>query len=185
MRNDLVRCGSFFPFREKIFYKRSELFAIHFSATSTGLDTKQNQNQKQAKSKCGCIRELHNVLLRRYNRYLFFLLKKNCFSINFFNALVAMDSPDMFSSRRHPKHSTAEYCLILFSFLVMFKAEYCFVPFLNKICLVLSSAQCIDSLLSINHSQEAFRCFSIELTFLLLKRRQVSSAYGRKYNHYS
>ena len=86
----------------------------------------------------------------------------------------------MFSSRRHPKHSTAEYCLILFSFLVMFKAGYCFFPFLNKICLVLSSAQCIDSLLSINHSQEAFRCFSIELTFLLLKRRQVSSAYGRK-----
>ena len=88
LRNDLVRCGSFFPFREKIFYKRSELFAIHFSATSTGLDTTQNQNQKQAKWKCSCIRELHNVLLRRYDRYLFFLLKKIVFPLIFLMPLL-------------------------------------------------------------------------------------------------
>ena len=80
----------------------------------------------------------------------------------------------------HPKYSTTEYCLILFSFLVMFKAEYFLFPLLNKINLVLSSPKCIDSLLSINHSQRllksTFRCFFlIELTFSLLKRMQVSA----------
>ena len=110
--------------------------------------------------------------------------KECCFSINFVNALFAMDSPDMFSSRRHLEYSTTEYCLILFSFLVMFTVGYCFFPFLNKIHLVLSSSKCIDSLLSINHSQRllksVFRCFSIELTFSSLERRQVSSAYSLK-----
>ena len=91
-----------------------------------------------------------------------------------------MDSPDRFSSRRHPKYSTTEYCLILFLFLVMFKVGYFFFPFLNKIHLVLSSPKCIGNLFSINHSQRllklTFRCFSIKLTFSLLKRKQVSSA---------
>ena len=54
----------------------------------------------------------------------------------------------MLSSRKYPKYSTAEYCLVLLSFLVMLKEGYCFFPFFNKIRLVLSSPKCIDSLLS-------------------------------------
>ena len=83
----------------------------------------------------------------------------------------------MFSSTRHPKYSKKEYCLILFSFLEMFKEGYCLFPLLNKIHLVLSSPKCICSLLSINNSRRlsksVCRCFSIELIFSLLKRMQV------------
>ena len=61
------------------------------------------------------------------------------------------------------KYSTTEYSLILFSFLVNFKVEYCFFPFLNKIHLALSSPKCIDGLLSISDSQgplkSTYRCF--------------------------
>ena len=111
--------------------------------------------------------------------------KKNfVFPLIFFNALFAINSPDMFSYKRHPKYSTTEYCFILFSFLVMLKAGYIFVPFLNKMHLVLSFPKCIDNLLSINHARRllksTFRCILIELTFSLLKRRQVSSAYSLK-----
>ena len=80
------------------------------------------------------------------------------------------------------KYSTTEYSLILFSFLVNFKVEYCFFPFLNKIHLALSSPKCIDGLLSISDSQgplkSTYRCFLIEQTFSILKRRQVSSGYS-------
>ena len=90
----------------------------------------------------------------------------------------------MFSSRRHPKYLTTEYCLILFSFLVMSRAGYCFFPFWNKKHLVLSYPKCITGLLSIKHTQRLlksiFRCFSIKLTFSLLKIRQISSAYSLK-----
>ena len=130
------------------------------------------------------ISELHDVLLRWYNRYLFCLQINFVFPLIFCNALFAMDSPDIISSRRHPKYSPTEHCLILFSFLVIFKAEYFYFPFLNKIYLVLSFLKCIESLLSTNHShrilKSTFRCFSIELTFSLLKRRQASSAYSLK-----
>ena len=95
-----------------------------------------------------------------------------------------MDSPDMFSSRRYPKYSSIEYYLILFWILVMFKAGYFFFPFLNKIHSVLSSPNVLDSLLSTNYShrqlKSTFRCFSIELIFSLLKRRQALSAYSLK-----
>ena len=104
-----------------------------------------------------------------------FPIKKFCFSIDFFNAVFAMDSPDIFSSIRHPEYSSTEYCLILFSFLG--KAGYFFFYFLNKTHLVLSSLKCVDSLLSINHSKillkSPFRYFSNELTF----SRLVSSCY--------
>ena len=50
--------------------------------------------------------------------------------------------------------------------------------------LVFIFPKCIDSLLSIKHSQRllksTFRCFPIELAFSLLKRRQVSLAYSLK-----
>ena len=66
----------------------------------------------------------------------------------------------------------------------MFKAGYFFFPFSNKMHLVLFSPICKDNLLSINHSQRllksTFKCFFIKLTFLLLKRRQVSSVYSLK-----
>ena len=34
--------------------------------------------------------------------------KEICFSMNFFNALFAMDSLDMVSPRKHPKYSATE-----------------------------------------------------------------------------
>ena len=60
---------------------------------------------QHAKAKCGCIRELHNILLRWYDRQLFCLYRNFIFPLIFFNVLFAMDSPDMFSFKRHPKYS--------------------------------------------------------------------------------
>ena len=89
--------------------------------------------------------------------------KKICFRINFINALFGIDVLDPFSSRKHSKYLTVEYCLNLFSFIVMFKAGYCLVSFMKKASLVLSYPKCVDSSLSINHSQSipktAIRCF--------------------------
>ena len=62
-KNDLVRCGSFFPFQDKILCKRSKLFAIYFSMTSIGLDTKHNMQNQIA-----FVWELNNILLREYDR---------------------------------------------------------------------------------------------------------------------
>ena len=96
------------------------------------------------------------------------------FRINFINALFVIDALDPFSSRKHSKYLPVEYCLNLFSFIVMLKAGYCLVSFLKKASLVLSYPKCIDSSLSINHSQSipktAIRCFLVKITFFLLKR---------------
>ena len=100
--------------------------------------------------------------------------KKICFRINFINALFGIDALDPFSSRKHSKYLPVEYCLNLFSFIVMFKAGYCLVSFLKKASLVLSYPKCIDSSLSTNHSQSipktAIRWFLVKITFFLLKR---------------
>ena len=96
------------------------------------------------------------------------------FRINFINALFGIDALDPFSSRKHSKYLPVEYCLNLFSFIVMFKAGYCLVSFLKKASLVLSYPKCIDSSLSTNHSQSipktAIRWFLVKITFFLLKR---------------
>ena len=79
-------------------------------------------------------------------------MKELLFPLNFFKTILAIASPDIFSSNKQPKYSTAECRFITFSFLVMFNERLDLFLLLNKILLVLSSTKYIEGLLPMNHS---------------------------------
>ena len=72
-------------------------------------------------SQFGCMRELHNILLRGYDTYLLCLKRNFVFQLIISSGLFAMNSSEKSSSIRHSKYSTKEFCLILFSFLEIFE----------------------------------------------------------------
>ena len=100
----------------------------------------------------------------------------------FLRALLAIDSPHKFLSRRQPRYSTCNYIVWWNDLENEQIFNFSSVLFLVKrIAFVLSSPKWIDNLLSMNHSQRdensLFKIFLVFCMSLCWKYMHVSSAY--------
>ena len=112
-----------------------------------------------AKSKCGCIKVLHNIRLRRGFRYFSCLYKNLSLPLTFLRTFKAISRPDNVSSRRHPRYSTVENCFKVTSCLLIAIGSALLLWFLGlkRIDFVLSSPKWIESLLSTNQSHRLLK----------------------------
>ena len=137
-----------------------------------------------AKSKCGCIKVLHSIRLRRGLRYFPCLYKNLSLPLIFVRTFRAISRPDRVSSKRQPRYSTVENCFRVTPFLFMVIGSALILLFfgLNRIDLVLSSPKWMDNLLSTNQSHRLLKSVlsfaSISDMFLWVNEMQVSSAYS-------
>ena len=95
----------------------------------------------QAKSKCGWIKVLHSIRLRRGFRHFPCLYKNLSLPLTFFRTFKAISRPDKVSSKRQPRYSTVENCFRVTSCLFMTIGSALFRWFLGlkRIDFVLSS----------------------------------------------
>ena len=124
-------------------------------------------------------------LRREESRKFRFLYRNLSLPFIFPSILVAIDSPERFSSKTDPRYVTTECCLISISPLLIFICfRFLYFFHAKRMDLVLSSPKCILSLFSTNQLQRElkflFKLFSIRSKSVSLKIRQESSAYRSK-----